>query len=77
MAIWHFRFSLVPVSGVIRIHKQVPASIEALRGKHRLLSSEEPNYWEGIDTKAVQNAFGLCLPGRESWGEAAAARQSR
>jgi len=71
MAIWHFRFSLVPVSGVMLIHKQVPASIEALRGKGRLVSSEEPDYWGGIGTKVVQNAFGLCLPRRESWGEAA------
>jgi hypothetical protein len=70
MAIWHFRFSLVPVSGVIRIHKHVPDSVEALRGKHRLVSVQEPNYWEDIGTEAVQKAFGLCLPRTESWGEA-------
>jgi hypothetical protein len=49
----------------------VPISIEALRGKHRLVSAQEPNYWEDIGIEAVQKAFGLCLPRTESWGGAA------
>jgi hypothetical protein len=47
----------------------VPASIEALRGKHRFVSSEEPNYWQDIGTKAVQKAVELCLPPTKTWGE--------
>ena len=55
MAVWQFKFSLVPTEGVVRHHGSLPSVLVEYRANEvgvepRILDeSEMPNYWEGID----------------------------
>lgn len=79
MSVWQFKFSLVPIKGIERVHNHTVPVLEEYRTSSAeslsLLSETNrlhtyPNYWEGIQImdRTLQD-IGKMLPQGESWDE--------
>jgi hypothetical protein len=74
MAIWQFRFSLVPELGIIREHGGVPSELESMKPVNPDvafdLDAEYPNYWAGQPRPPLElDDFKTLLPPMESWSK--------
>ena len=74
MAVWQFKFSLVPTSGVKRVHGDLVAVLDEYRAVQQASehdssgrANSSQNYWEGLDTGVVAKAVAGVLPLGESW----------
>src|ERR1051326_1769938 len=82
MAVWQFKFYLVPIKGIERVHGHIMPVLEEYRAStpEKLLSlplepdqlPTYPNYWEGIQKgDETLQAIQTLLPQCESWSEKA------
>jgi hypothetical protein len=75
MAVWQFKFTVLPVAGILRVHgKMVDALPQfAARTPDAVFDEEEefPNYWEGIDSTPMKKLAESVLPLAKSWSEEA------
>ncbi|MGO1069544.1 hypothetical protein [Lysobacter sp. CA199] len=73
MAIWQFKFALVPVHGLKRVYGDTRRVLDeyrkpgSLKGDGGGTGDNFPNYWEGLDIDAAVGAVGGILPRAESW----------
>lgn len=75
MAVWQFKFSLVPEQGIEDIHgKMMPTLSVYQSGKFQVLNDEDdPNYWKGHEIgPEVINQIEKILPRRKAWSDEAA-----
>jgi len=76
MAVWQFKFSFVPKSGVLKQHGSIPHILDEFLpydGKHKLKeTSEYLNYWEEQEVTRVDfDFFESIIPKVDSWDESA------
>lgn len=73
MAVWQFRFSLLPRKGVLRKHKTFPDFLPEYKANfnHTGATVDEnyENYWEAFDIGALSDCFEKNIPCVESWSE--------
>lgn len=80
MAVWHFKFSLIPTEGLLRVFGNADVSVVPEFVSHidepRYLEPEElerlPSYWDGPATlRQCAMAVSGFLPEMKSWSDAA------
>lgn len=74
MAIWQFRFSLLPELGIIREHGGVPPELESMKPVNPddplALEGHCPNYWADQPKSPLElDDFKTLLPPMESWSK--------
>ncbi len=80
MAIWEFKFSLIPIKRIEQVHGRIIPILEEYKPSNpeRLLSlpiendemSGFTNYWEGIEIEdEILQAIKILLPQCESWSK--------
>src|SRR3954451_3483077 len=73
MAIWQFKFDLLPESGFKRLHGGLLPNLSFARSPAgpRLVreAQEEVNYWAGSDPFSLIPDIQTLLPERKSWSE--------
>lgn len=74
MAIWQFKFSLVPAENVVRLHGERPETLEQYQAL--TLPEYDPdavfqNYWAGRDPRALAPEVLTLLPEASSWSDEA------
>jgi len=71
MAVWQFKFTLVPTEGIVKAHGQVPDYLPQYAAvvPDACLDDEMvwPNYWEGVDKSAIHALAKIVLPVADSW----------
>ena len=75
MAVWQFKFTLVPTEGIVKAHGKVPDSMPQFAAvvPDACLDNEMvwPNYWEGVDKSAIHALAMSVLPVADSWSNEA------
>jgi len=75
MAVWQFKFTIVPVAGILRGHGKMVDVLPqfAARTPDAIFADEDefPNYWEGIDSTPMKELAERLLPLAESWSDEA------
>ena len=71
MAVWQFKFTLVPTEGIVKAHGKVPYCLPQFAAvvPDACLDDEMvwPNYWEGVDKSAIHALAKSVLPLADSW----------
>lgn len=70
MAVWQYRFSLLPREGIRKAMGSIPESLEEYKPVDPANFDENreyPNYWEGIDRRDFVEQIGRILPETKSW----------
>jgi hypothetical protein len=71
MAAWQFKFTLVPMEGIVKAHSKVPDFLPQFAAvvPDACLDDEMvwPNYWEGVDKSAIHTFAKSVLPVADSW----------
>jgi hypothetical protein len=73
MAVWQFRFSLLPKKGVSQKHETFPKFLLEYKANFNNANSSVDevyeNYWEGFDLEVLSRRFEDALPVIDSWSE--------
>jgi hypothetical protein len=71
MAVWQFKFTLVPTEGIVKTHGQVPDYLPQFAAVAPDACHDDemvwPNYWEGVDKSAFHALARSVLPVADSW----------
>lgn len=75
MAVWQFKFTLIPISGIIRLHGAMIDVLPEFAARAPDAPFDEDidysNYWEGIDMTPMRAMARSILPDAESWSDEA------
>jgi len=74
MAVWQYKFTMVPQAGIESVHGCIPDCVESFRGvwddEGFDPEAELPNYWQGVaPPENFSDDFRSLLPERESWSD--------
>lgn len=71
MAVWQFKFTLVPTEGIVKAHGLVPDYLPQFSAVVPDACLEDelvwPNYWEGVDKSLIHALARRVLPVADSW----------
>jgi hypothetical protein len=75
MAVWQYDLALVPRTGIIRLHGEIPKELPGHRAVWQPetgLNEVFPNYWEGLKPpESLRSEISRLLPPLESWSDRA------
>lgn len=71
MAVWQFKFTLIPAGRIVEVHGKVPDLLLQFAAVVPDASFDDemvwPNYWEGVDKSAIHALAKSVLPVADSW----------
>ena len=75
MAVWQFKFTILPVAGIFRVHGGMIDVLSEFAERAPDAQFDEdkefPNYWEGIDSSPMHALAKSMLPITKSWSDEA------